>query len=127
MERKASEIIEDFLNLIDDCAKKYDWAYEQVGIEDQRTVDLMHGIEFEEDGRKRTQIATKLHNCRKDRRAYKDIVELTYIVNYWSERNEHSINYLREMLGRVREKEEYFKTRTYTPRVEEELWSEQDM
>lgn len=121
---KVSETISTFLKLIDDCKQKYDWAFENVGIEDKRTQDLLHAIEFEEDPYRMSQLADRLHECRKDRRDYKDIVSLTYIINYWSERNQNSINYLKETLGRIRDEEARQNDRTYVPRVEDELWED---
>lgn len=120
MEKKISEIVADFLNMIEDCQRKYEWAYEQVGIEDKRTVDLMHELEFEKSSKERAKIATKLYKCRNDRREYKDLVQLTEKMNWWTERNQIGINVLKETLGRLRREEEWQETRTYTPRVYDE-------
>lgn len=120
MEKKISEVVADFLNMIEDCQRKYEWAYEQVGIEDKRTVDLMHELEFEKYSKERAKIATKLYKCRNDRREYKDLVNLTEKMNWWTERNQIGINVLKETLGRLRREEEWQETRTYTPRVYDE-------
>lgn len=117
---KISERIADFLALLDECKRTYDWAYEQVGTEDLRSVDLEHAIEFADSNDQLVETAKKLHECRKKRRMYKDMTELTYIVNFWADRNQTSINYLKETLGRVRQAEENQATRIYTPRVESE-------
>ena len=118
--KKMSETIGDFLDLLDDARKKYDWAYEQVGIEDKRSVDLEHAIEFTDDPEKLLDYAKRLHQCRVDRRDYKDIVGQTYIINYWADKNAISINYLRETLGRLRQEEQNQQSRVYSPRVESE-------
>lgn len=113
--------IADFLDLLDEVVKEHERVYELVGIEDDRQNDLLHSIEFCDDEEKLTEVAKKLHKCREDRRALKDIEIETSIIKWWIDRNEVGISYLRETLSRVQRCEEHIKTRTYNPRVEDEV------
>ena len=56
-----SEIITEFLNLIDRSKDEYFVASQKVTEENKRQQDLLHDIEFTANGRERNKLCTKLH------------------------------------------------------------------
>lgn len=117
---KSSDQIKQFLDFIKDCQGQYLLAVEAVGVEDKRTQDLLHAIEFEPHAKERGKLATKLKNCRSVRRENKDIVEELEPIVYFAndEKNMKTFNQLTQLLGQVRKVEKYHESRSYHPRVE---------
>ena len=116
---KRSEIISDFINLIEkDCKNLLPWATEMRQKCDQATQDILHEIELG-DAKHRAKLATKLAHIRKDRRYYKDIEEECTVLADWynDEHNSTIINHLKETLGKMRKIEKYHNYRTYHPRI----------
>ena len=118
--QKRSENIKAFLDFLRECQTEYNSAYEAVGIEDKRTQDLLHAIEFEPQAKERSKICTKLKASRMTRRENKDAVEeLEPIVELLNDpMAKKTMDKLTQLLGRVRKVEEYHDKRTYIPRVE---------
>lgn len=106
---KKSEIIEQFIELVEECEKAYKEAFAEVGKEDRRTQDLLHELEFAKDISTRNKIATKLKNTRKRRREQKDITtENEEIVNFFQEQqNRTTLNKMKELLQKQKRKEGY--------------------
>ena len=71
-DKPNSEYIAEFLNYISDVYSEFNWALGQVDIENKRQQDLLHEVEFTSRAKDRNKICTKLHQCRIDRRMYKD-------------------------------------------------------
>ena len=113
-----SKAIKEFLDVMDKAKDRYNNAYEMVGELDKSTQDIMHKLELDNLSYKENcKLMTRLKTVRKDRRYYKDIVEIYQpIIDYKSE-NERSVNLLKHLLGEVRKVEKYHKKRTYVPRV----------
>lgn len=67
----------------------------------------------------RAKLATKLQQCRQERREYKDVVQvLAPLFEHLSDaRNKNSFNQLREVLGKMRKVERRQNHRVYYPRV----------
>ena len=65
-EVKPSKHLEDFLNFLDQCAREYQYAFENMSTEDKRLQDLLHELEFAADKAERNRVATKLQNSRKE-------------------------------------------------------------
>lgn len=118
---ETSEKIKEFLDFVDDCRTLNEMARNGISEEEKRQQDLLHAIEFESNGRKRSPIDTKLHKCRLSRRRYKDIFEETDdIVQFFKDpSNKRTLEQLRQLLGKVRKVERYHENRTYIPRVKE--------
>lgn len=117
---KTSEKIKDFLDFVDACGSLNNTARENISIEEKRTQDLLHQIEFESSSKRRGPIDTKLHRCRNKRRRYKDVFELTDdIVQFFQEpQHRKTLEQLRQLLGKVRKVERYHESRVYIPRIE---------
>ena len=121
-EIKPSKHLEDFLNFLDQCAREYQYAYDNVSKEDRRLQDLLHEMEFAADKAERNRVATKLQGSRRERRRNKDMVKLYEKIVRFSEdqSNRRTINLLRQLLGQQRKEEEYLQSkRIYKKRVNE--------
>ena len=116
-QRKRSEIIQDFLDLIKDCESKYPFAVDNIKKSEQATQDLLHTIELDADYKERCRAATTLSNVRKDRRYYKDLKEETEILVNFKSQNTKAINTLKQCLGEMRRVEKYHEGRHYYPRI----------
>ena len=120
-EIKPSKQLEDFLNFLDQCAKEYKYASDNMSKEDKRLQDLLHEIEFAADKAERNRVATSLQKSRKERRKHKDMVKLYERIVKFSEdqNNLRTINLLRQLLGQQRKEEEYLQSnRAYKKRVD---------
>lgn len=121
MEKKVSEQIKDFLDFIDECRELNSMAYSGVGEEDKRHQDLTHAIEFEDDPEKIARIGMRIHQNRIERRAYKDIYEITSPVVEFARdpQNKRTLDQARQLLGKVRKVENRHENRFYIPRIKE--------
>ena len=120
-EIKPSKQLEDFLNFLDQCAKEYKYASDNMSKEDKRLQDLLHEIEFAADKAERNRVATSLQKSRKERRKHKDMVKLYERIVKFSEDqdNRRTFNLLRQLLGQQRKEEEYLQSnRAYKKRVD---------
>ena len=119
---KNSEKIKEFLDFVDECKNLNNLAREGISVEEKRTQDLLHQIEFENSSKKRSPIDTRLHRCRNARRGYKDLFEETDdIVQFFQDpQHKKTLDQLRQLLGKVRKIEKYHENRVYIPRVKEE-------
>ena len=118
---KNSEKIKAFLDFVEECRASNEIARNGISEEEKLQQDLLHAIEFESNGKKRSVIDTKLHKCRIDRRKHKDIFEETDdIVQFFKEpSHKKTLEQLRQLLGKVRKAERYHEHRTYIPRAKE--------
>ena len=113
--------LEDFLNFLDQCAKEYQYAFENMSTEDKRLQDLLHELEFAADKAERNRVDTSLQRSRRERRKSKDMVKLYERIVKFSEdqSNRRTINLLRQLLGQQRKEEEYLRSnRTYKKRMD---------
>lgn len=121
MENKQfSENISEFIKFLTDTVDDYHWSFEQVGVMDNLTQDYLHKLELDDlDYKERAKVATKLSECRKNRRAYKDTCQiLEPTVQFLeSDKGKNMMNLLREALGKTRKSEERMENRIYVPRV----------
>lgn len=118
--RTPAQSLEAFLNAVDQHTAEYKLAADIVSEEDKRLQDLLHAMEFAADKAERNRVATQLHNSRKLRRMYKDIMHQDeLIVKFFEEdQNRKVLNKLRQLLGRQRREEEFLAgERVYKPRV----------
>lgn len=115
-----SVCLSDFLNLITEAQRDYQWNYDEVNRLDRLTQDYLHKLELGGlDYRGRAKVATQIKDCRQLRRASKDTVEvlepLMEFIN--SDRGKNLLNLLRETLGKTRRVEQYMETRSYRRKV----------
>ena len=115
---KYSEEVSQFLKFVETAKSDYNWNKQQMEKQEALTQDYLHQLELEHlDYKERAKIATKLAQCRKDRREAKDVVEsLEPFINYINI-HEKSLNLLRETLGKIRKEEQKATTRTYRFKV----------
>lgn len=121
-EQQPSEVLQAFLDYIDQIKDEYQSAREAVGKEDKRLQDLLHELEFAEDKAVRNKVATKFQRSRRERRRQKDEVQrLELLIDFFDSQNHKAtINKMRNLLGAQRKREEYINgERHYKPRVEE--------
>lgn len=115
-----SVCLSDFINLVTEAQRDYQWNYDEVNRLDRLTQDYLHELELDGlDYRGRAKVATQIKNCRQLRRASKDTVEvlepLMDFIN--SDKGKNLLNLLRETLGKTRRVEQYMETRSYRRRV----------
>jgi len=118
-----SVCLSNFLNLITEAQRDYQWNYDEVNRLDRLTQDYLHQLELDGlDYRGRAKVATQIKDCRQLRRASKDTVEvlepLMEFIN--SDKGKNLLNLLRETLGKTRRAEQYMETRSYRRRVLQE-------
>lgn len=73
---KPSLKITEFLNEVEKCRVLYENAYDGAGEEDKKLQTLLHDLELAPDRNTQARAATKLRQSRKERRRYKDEVDL---------------------------------------------------
>ena len=117
---KFSPTISAFLGMVDQVQSDYTWNSEEIERLDRLTQDYLHILELDSpDYKERARIATKLQQCRQDRRASKNTVEiLEPLVSYLDTDNgKKAINLMKEVLGRTRKAETKMEHRVYRFRV----------
>jgi len=124
---RPSEVLENFLNYIDECRTNYQNAVNAVEEADKKElIDLVHDIEFAKDKLERNRVATRFQRSRLERRKNKDIVdELEDIVKFFDELNHrNTLNKMRQLLTKQKKTEEYVHgEREYKPRMAKEAES----
>lgn len=121
--KEVSEVVQDFLNYIDQCRNAYLLAQEAVDLEDKRLQDLLHELEFAGNENEKRRSGTKLQHSRKERRRQKDEVKrLRLLVEFFNDpANKSTLNKMRQLLGRQRKEEEFLNgKRIYKPRATKE-------
>lgn len=118
LERKKSEIIADFLQLLRECETGYQFNYEMVNKMDLLKTDIEHKFELEPlNAKERAALGKQLVACLKERREYKDAVEEMKVLSVYVGENRAVINGLTQIVGEMRKAEKYHAERTYRPRV----------
>ena len=120
--KEVSEVLEEFINYIEQCKTDYQFAQDEMAKEDKRLQDLLHELEFAQDRQSRNKVATKFQRSRRERRRQRDeCLRLKLIVESFEEQqNRKALNNLRQLLGKQRTQEEYLNgKREYKPRVRE--------
>lgn len=120
--KMASEYVSDFLDAIRSFQNSYRIAYDEVGRAEREEIDLLHQIELGSyDSRRST--ATRLSQCLKRRREYKDEVELFCYIDELMQDKEfaRSMGKLKEALGKMRKQEAHMANKYYIPREIKDL------
>lgn len=112
-QRKPSEIIEDFINLMKSAQEQYSDARKQCEALDsmERHVYWAHKFEFA-DKAERGRLGTAYQRERRKRREYKDVVDLYKFVNDFagSENNKAVLKRLNGMLSHQKRQEKYLES-----------------
>ena len=115
-----SENLSNFLKFIREVKSTEKLYSEYEDVENKKTQDILHKIEFETLKRdEKAKLVTKLQQIRRDRRAYKDTRELIApLYEYFNtDQMNKVVHDLEEILGKIRKKEKLFEEgRTYVPR-----------
>ena len=83
---QPSEVLQGFLDYVDQIKAEYQSAREAVGKEDKRLQDLLHELEFAEDKAARNRVATKFQRSRRERRRQKDEVQrLELLIDFFDQ------------------------------------------
>lgn len=123
MNKSSSEQLSNFLTFVRNIQKETDAAYERVNKLDEATGDWKHQIELG-SYKDRAKAATQLNHVLKERRQYKNVVDVNQeLVTYLrSDEFKRVYKQLEQLLGKVRKQENYVScTRIYQPRVVENL------
>ena len=119
-DKEVSDVLQEFLNYIDQCRNAYQLAQGAVELEDKRLQDLLHELEFAENVNEKRRSGTKLQQSRRERRRQKDEVKrLRLLIEFFNDpANNSTLNKMRQLLGRQRKEEEFLNgDRIYKPRV----------
>ena len=119
-DKEVSDVLQEFLNYIDQCRNAYQLAQGAVELEDKRLQDLLHELEFAENVNEKRRSGTKLQQSRRERRRQKDEVKrLRLLIEFFNDpANKSTLNKMRHLLGRQRKEEEFLNgDRIYKPRV----------
>lgn len=119
IEPKPSEVIKGFLDYLSSCQKEYQTACTEMFAEDKKHQDFVHAIEFENNSKERSKIATQFNISRNRRRAAKDrSLEFERVAKFYTDKaNKPFIDKLRSMVKDQKKEEEWLESeRTYNPR-----------
>lgn len=107
--KSPSDVLQEFLDYLESCRTEYETAKADMEKEDAKKQDFLHSLEFEDNCKKRSIIATQAHLSRKKRRASKDKVErLEKVVVFMSsERNKPFLKTIRGLIKEQKRTEEY--------------------
>ena len=117
---KNSIIISDFVKLAQAAKGQLAIYKDECKRQEDLTQDYLHTLELENLTRdERAKIAKLLSTNRRDRRYFKDrIEELEPIVTFFEDpANKKCFNQLTQLLGTVRQAENYHASRSYIPKV----------
>lgn len=120
--KEISEVLQDFINYIDQCKTEHAAAEDKAKREDKRLQDLLHELEFATNREERNKVATKFQQSRRERRKQKDErMRRQLLVDFFNEpQNKKMLNQLRQLVGKQRTEEEFLNgKREYKKRVKE--------
>lgn len=114
---KLSEVI----SMFNSCLTDYQNAYTEVNNCDKATQDILHAIELG-DYKDRDKLATRLAHVRRERRKWKDVVDITEpLYTIITSQDKIDVKYflkkLNEVLGETRKRERSKSNRIYLPKV----------
>lgn len=104
-----------------DAQDEYDRNGNRIHELDKLTQDYLHKLELGDlNYAERAKVATKLRNCRQERRQCKDTTEnLHPLISFLeSEKGRQAQNLLNEVLGKTRKIKYIQQNRRYSPRVD---------
>jgi len=116
----TSENLAEFLNFMKEVEIEYSTALSMMKKCENLECDLLHQLEIEKlSVSDKNKLATKLRDCLRDRRYYKNIVEedapLANIIGDVDIKK--TVHRLEQVLGQIRKAESYHDNRKYYPRI----------
>jgi len=118
-DRAGSEVVEAFIEWLKEMEELQKSSWEIVLTEDDKIQDFLHEFEFESNNKKRSIIATRLHNSRVRRRKAKDVSKkLKPVTDFTKEiSNRNLAKLLNKMRGDLKAAEDFVNSeRVYKPR-----------
>lgn len=122
-ERKPSEIIEEFIDLISTSHTEYESNMSIAKGYDKKTITWIHDFETANNYDERCKLATALHREREIRRQHKDRAKLFQNIHEFAaqERNKQVLKNLKWLLTEQKKQEEYLESdREFKHRVGDE-------
>lgn len=116
---KPSEVIKDFLDYMANCQKEYQTACTDMFAEDKKHQDFVHAVEFANNAKERSKIATQFNISRNRRRKAKDrSLEYERAAKFYTDKaNKPFFDKLRSMIKDQKEEEKWLEgERVYYPR-----------
>lgn len=109
---KPSEVIKEFLDYLAYCQKEYQSACTEMFAEDKKHQDFVHAIEFENNAKERSKIATQFNISRNKRRKAKDkSIKFERTAKFYSDKaNKPFIDKLRSMVKDQSKEEEWLES-----------------
>lgn len=123
-ERKPSEIIQDFIDLITQSREEYESNMSIAKGYDKKTITWIHDFEMADNYEERCKLATALHQERETRRKHKDRAELFQKIHEFAgqEKNKQVLRSLKWLLSEQKKQEEYLESdREFKHRVGDEI------
>lgn len=123
-ERKPSEIIQDFIDLITQSREEYESNMSIAKGYDKKTITWIHDFEVADNYEERCKLATALHQERETRRKHKDRAELFQKIHEFAgqEKNKQVLRSLKWLLSEQKKQEEYLESdREFKHRVGDEI------
>lgn len=121
-QKNQSVLYETFLNGVAEAQRIHNYCKEKVGECDKKTQDYLHQLELGAYP-SRAKTATALAQCRKERRRYKDTMEILQpLIDLLAD--QQAISFVKKLqitLGETRKIERAMKNRQYIPRVVTDL------
>lgn len=118
VEKKRSEIIGDFVKLLEESTSKYNFNYDEVHEKELLATDIEHKFELQElSYHQKAKLAEQLIVCQRERRIFKDEVEELEPLMQWMADNKNMYNSITKLLGEVKKAEKKHESRGYMPRV----------
>ena len=117
--REGSEVVSAFIEWIKEMDELQRSSWEIVVAEDEKRQDFLHEFEFEPNNKKRSKIATRLHNSRVRRRKAKDTsMKLKPVSDFAKEISSRNLTkLLKKMAGDLKAAEDFVNSeRVYKPR-----------
>lgn len=116
---KNSDHIKAFLDWLREVRREYNIAVEDEREANDQTQDILHSLEFDENGyHQSARLSRALRNIRRNRRMAKVVQEKLRPVLEWEEDNPETVKSLEKLLGAVRKAEKCVEGRRYTRRTD---------
>jgi hypothetical protein len=113
---KRSEIISQFLNMLQDAKTEHAGSQERLKEYNNATQDILHDLELNEHTpEEKTALTDEMIEVRRERRIDKNTFEVTEKIKTYIDRQDIAvaIKWFGKMLGDVRKVEKYHENRSY--------------
>ena len=108
----------DAISLLYDYKKQYNYAMSCIDVLEQLTQDLLHKLELDRlSYNEKAKLAVKLSKVRKDRRHYKNMIEIYGPLVDLENKQGLTVARVADTLAKSRAAYEKLSKRTYSPRI----------